>query len=376
MNRKGFSLLELLTVTAIVLILAATLMVGGIYGRGLSMTKSTGNVLRMLSGAAHAYASENNGEPPPSWVTADGWPATRWPPQPMHNPQKCGIHALCSYVFRGTDNRDAYADIRDFPSRFVRRDGSNVDHVRDAWEMPFFYYTPGAPSRNRDSFDIFSAGPDLKTTLVVQGFSYAQQGVVAAVRIKHTGDQPSLGRLRKVLEKTHGDIFDHYEWTIVKNFSREAYPGSATWDSVQNKWIYATEVCVYPSGHEEDEEYPDPNEYTYPSGEYIYPAEPDYNDKDRDWKTGHYVFDRDQHNKGILKCDWISGLTPADNGKVYVAEMITASPDVIMNDFDEPLESPVCLYRASKETVYSSFGDFERMRITDSEFTYDDIGNF
>jgi len=378
-NRRwcaGFSLLELITVTAIILLLAATLLVGAIYGRKLSQVKATENAVRMLSMATHSYGADNNEEYPPAFVTADGWPATRWPPQPIYNPEKCSIQALCSFIFDNPNTGDSYAEAKDFPSRFVVWNGSRVDYICDSWEMPLFYFNPGAPTRNADSFDLFSSGPDQKTTGIVKGatnYSYLQHGVIAMVRIEHlTGT--AEGRLA---DFTVGNV-DKYKWKVIKKIDPSTYPGIVKWDDTQKKWVYDTSKYAYPSGHEEIEEYPSAGSYVYTDDPYKYPIVEDTNDLDKDglanntyikygsswWGTNRYM------------TDWISWLTPGDHGKVYVAEMVPATPAYIMNTIGADLLSPLHREFGGSHGVYKVAGSFLRQRITDGKYTLDDIGNW
>ncbi|MFC1582605.1 type II secretion system protein [Planctomycetota bacterium] len=163
--KHGFTLLELMVVISIIIMLAATLVTAGMYAHKLVMVNVTENTINMLSLASHDYSTDYSGEFPPSHVMVNGDSAAA-------GGSYCGIQALCSYLFGNPDltaivligKPRSYAQARDFKNDCLTlRSNGTVNYVRDAWGTPLFYYRPGAPSRNSDSFDIFSAGPDQKT---------------------------------------------------------------------------------------------------------------------------------------------------------------------------------------------------------------------
>ena len=389
-NEQGFSILELLCVTSIILMLAAVLMVGTLYGRKQALVRSTQNTVRLLSQAAHSYASDHLQEPPPSWITAGGWPATRWPPQPIYNPKKCGIQALCSYLFGsidndldgkinedpvdGTDNDGdgkidedpsedtsalIYADAKDFSAQFIVRSGNAVDHIIDSWNKPLCYFAPGAPSRNGDSFDLWSAGPDQRTPAAAWGatdYDYLQHGVVAMVKLSVSTGAP-LNNLKTVM---HGSSYTRVSWKRVIKVDPETYPGFLQWDRRKKKWIYPMDDYKY-SQHEIHEEYPHPkkNPYSYRNISYKYPVEPDSMDMDKDG-----IWARTKVTSTRWKNDWITP-TYLRDGDVYVAEMITAGPEVLAENLGVAKEPPT--FGGSYRT---------RWRYYSKKYGHDDIGNW
>lgn len=156
----GFTLVELMVVILILSILAASLIQAGMVWYRRVMVQATTATLAKLTLATANYASDHNGTCPPSHRLPDGTAA-------MADDGMCGIQVLCAYLF----NPDApYLSSKDISEDYiVRRTDGSVDFIVDAWGTPLFYYRPGAPSRNADQFDLWSAGPDAQSSTRVYG---------------------------------------------------------------------------------------------------------------------------------------------------------------------------------------------------------------
>ncbi|MFC1582775.1 prepilin-type N-terminal cleavage/methylation domain-containing protein [Planctomycetota bacterium] len=157
-NREaGFTLLELIAVISIILMLAASLTVTVGNAIRVAREKATRVTIDKLELGLHEYAAEHQGGFPPSHRFANGALAT-------FGSNFCGIQALCSYLFvAGPGQRTPYLQSKEFDGHVKYRSDGTVDYIMDAWGTPLFYYRPGAPGRNGDTFDLFSCGPDRQT---------------------------------------------------------------------------------------------------------------------------------------------------------------------------------------------------------------------
>jgi type II secretory pathway pseudopilin PulG len=181
-TRHGFTLIELLAVITTIILLVSLLVTAGSYARKIVMIKATENTITALCAAASDYSSDYNGHYPPSYVKADTTTSTE------ELSGKCGIQALCSYLFHLDQAPKVirgkplyYAEGKDFRNDFAWYKGLFVDHIRDAWSVPLFYYNPGTEARNADTYDLFSAGPDMKT-------NYSPALTLGTIKTGHPGE--------------------------------------------------------------------------------------------------------------------------------------------------------------------------------------------
>ncbi|MFH1707760.1 MAG: prepilin-type N-terminal cleavage/methylation domain-containing protein [Planctomycetota bacterium] len=169
MKPRGFTLIEIMVVMSIMIMLAATLVAAGMYAHKVVMIKVTESIIANLSLAIGVYATDYNGSYPLSHQT-------------VMETDDCivgrgaGIQALVTYLFKNPaltsavrkGKSDSFAQAKDFRKDQISFGaGGVVTYLMDAWGVPLYYYRPGAPLRNSDSFDLFSAGPNQKTSTSV-----------------------------------------------------------------------------------------------------------------------------------------------------------------------------------------------------------------
>jgi general secretion pathway protein G len=129
-GKKGFTLMELLVVTGIIIVIAATILTVLPGLREKTLRKATKAFINRIEIAMEQYYNDNR-----SYPTGDI-----------------------------TDVKTALAPSDSTAKQYIEFNYSEVTDVNivDYWENPFVYATPGA--QNTGSYDLYSTGPDGTTS--------------------------------------------------------------------------------------------------------------------------------------------------------------------------------------------------------------------
>lgn len=179
---KGFTLVELLVVMAVIAILAAILVPTVIIVRGTAKKVATKNLLYQVNAATQTYSQEWGNVPPDDapdgakFVTFSGAVALFDPP---NNPLQASSESLCYYL---TNRNLLGAPLLELQKEYQYTDynGNLLPEIVDTWGRPVLYnrgpFTggvagfdgAGSPIHNVPGsavpFDLFSLGADGETS--------------------------------------------------------------------------------------------------------------------------------------------------------------------------------------------------------------------